>query len=82
VDDLVLKLHNCLTESERQQINSSHTNVIKEEQFFSALKIKDINAYEKWLIAMEDLCHSTLKEKWKMLSPSHFTGLCLLQFHP
>ena len=69
IDDLLVKLYNCFTERERQEINASKTNIKKVEEFFMALKTKDVDAYERCLIAMEDLNHhdlaSTLKAEWK-----------------
>ena len=74
VDDLILKLYDCFTEAERQKINSCRTNIKKTEELFTTLKTKSVTAYDKCLLAMEDLNHgdlvSTLKEEWeKMSSP-------------
>ena len=69
IDDLLLKLYDCFTERERQEINTNRINIKKVEDFFRIVKTKDVNSYEKCLTAMEDLnCHdlaSNLREEWK-----------------
>ena len=69
VDGLIMKLYDCFTEAERQEINASRTNIQKVEKLFTTLKTKDVSVYERCLRAMQDLQHaeiaSALKEEWK-----------------
>ena len=68
IDGLTIKLYNCFNEGERQEINASRTNITKVKEFFTSLKTKEVDAYERCLTAMNELKHpalaKALREKW------------------
>ena len=72
IDDLILKLYDCFTESERQEINACKTNIKRVEEFFSTLKTKNVAVHERCLIAIKDSQHPEiariLREKWTNLN--------------
>lgn len=78
IDELILKTYNCFTEGERQEINASITKIKQVEKFFTTIKTKDVEAFEKCLIAIENLKHPDLarrlREKWRSLIGSQSTA--------
>ena len=44
IDDLILKLYDCFTESERQEINACKTNIKRVEEFVAASINRSLHA--------------------------------------
>ena len=69
IDELIIKLYDCFTLSERQEIDACNTNIKKVEKFFSTMKTKNVTVYGRCLNAIEDLKHpeiaQNLREKWE-----------------
>ena len=62
IDSLIVKLYAFFTEGERQEINASKTNIKKVEEFFRALKTKQVDVYEKCLTAINELQHPDVEK--------------------
>ena len=91
IHGLITKLQSHFTEGELQEIDANETNIKKVKRFFTALKTKNVDTYEKCLVAIKDLKHpdvaECLTEKWKtnqlqsaVRSPSK-KGVYILIYH-